>query len=111
MLRATWRGLETWHGRDTSANWRASPRPYREAQSRSLPGRLYRLSLTVPASKALRPLPSAPAAHGAVELTPKTVQDATGALAEPYRAVDTVEMLEPVKAMPASSTSAPTGYL
>src|SRR2546421_9226277 len=28
MLRATWRGLETWHGRDTSANWRASPRPY-----------------------------------------------------------------------------------
>jgi hypothetical protein len=32
--------------------------------------------------------------HGAVELTPKTVQDATGALAEPYRAVDTVEMLD-----------------
>ena len=31
MLRATWRGLETWHGRDASANWRASPRPYREA--------------------------------------------------------------------------------
>ena len=30
MLRATWRGLETWHGRDTPANWRASPRPYRE---------------------------------------------------------------------------------
>jgi len=30
MLRATWRGLETWHGRDASANWRASPRPYRE---------------------------------------------------------------------------------
>jgi hypothetical protein len=30
MLRATWRGLETWHGRDTSANWRASPRPYLE---------------------------------------------------------------------------------
>ena len=29
MLRATWRGLETWHGRDASANWRASPRPYR----------------------------------------------------------------------------------
>jgi ATP-dependent DNA ligase len=28
MLRATWRGLETWHGRDASANWRASPRPY-----------------------------------------------------------------------------------
>ena len=25
MLRATWRGLETWHGRATSANWRASP--------------------------------------------------------------------------------------
>jgi len=33
MLRATWRGLETWHGRDTSANWRASPRPYREGRS------------------------------------------------------------------------------
>ena len=49
--------------------------------------------------------------HGAVELTPKTIQDATGALAEPYRAMDTVEMLEPVKAMPASSPSAPTGYL
>ena len=30
MLRATWRGLETWHGRDASADWRASPRPYRE---------------------------------------------------------------------------------
>jgi hypothetical protein len=30
MLRATWRGLETWHGRDASANWRASPRPYRK---------------------------------------------------------------------------------
>jgi hypothetical protein len=30
MLRATWRGLETWHGRDASANRRASPRPYRE---------------------------------------------------------------------------------
>jgi len=28
MLRATWRGLETWQGRDASANWRASPRPY-----------------------------------------------------------------------------------
>ena len=27
-LRATWRGLETWNGRDTSANRRASPRPY-----------------------------------------------------------------------------------
>ena len=35
MLRATWRGLETWHGRDTSANWRASPRPYREGGSSS----------------------------------------------------------------------------
>src|SRR5205807_9907681 len=35
MLRATWRGLETWHGRDTSANWRASPRPYREGRSSS----------------------------------------------------------------------------
>jgi len=23
MLRATWRGLETWHGRDASADWRA----------------------------------------------------------------------------------------
>jgi hypothetical protein len=33
MLRATWRGLETWHGRDASANWRASPRPYRESRS------------------------------------------------------------------------------
>src|SRR5438270_13937677 len=33
MLRATWRGLETWHGRDASANWRASPRPYREGRS------------------------------------------------------------------------------
>jgi hypothetical protein len=32
--------------------------------------------------------------HGAVELTPKTVKDATGALAEPYSAVDTVEMLD-----------------
>jgi hypothetical protein len=32
MLRATWRGLETWHGRDVSANWRASPRPYRESR-------------------------------------------------------------------------------
>src|SRR5216683_6326567 len=31
-LRATWRGLETWNGRDTSADRRASPRPYlREA--------------------------------------------------------------------------------
>jgi hypothetical protein len=31
-LRATWRGLETWNGRDISANRRASPRPYlREA--------------------------------------------------------------------------------
>ena len=28
MLRATWRGLETWHGR--KACRRASPRPYRE---------------------------------------------------------------------------------
>ena len=27
-LRATWRGLETWHGRDTSAYRRASSRPY-----------------------------------------------------------------------------------
>jgi hypothetical protein len=27
-LRATWRGLETWNGRDTSADRRASPRPY-----------------------------------------------------------------------------------
>jgi hypothetical protein len=36
MLRATWRGMETWHGRDTSANWRASPRPYLEAVLRSL---------------------------------------------------------------------------
>jgi len=35
MLRATWRGLETWHGRDASANWRASPRPYREGRSSS----------------------------------------------------------------------------
>jgi hypothetical protein len=30
-LRATWRGLETWNGRDTSADRRASPRPYRPA--------------------------------------------------------------------------------
>src|SRR6266852_5375348 len=30
-LRATWRGLETWNGRDTSADRRASPRPYRRA--------------------------------------------------------------------------------
>ena len=37
MLRATWRGLETWHGRDASANWRASPRPYRESRSSSSP--------------------------------------------------------------------------
>jgi len=29
MLRATWRGLETWHGR--AACRRASPRPYRWA--------------------------------------------------------------------------------
>src|SRR5262245_25559191 len=29
MLRATWRGLETWHGRATCR--RASPRPYRRA--------------------------------------------------------------------------------
>src|SRR5215831_691330 len=36
MLRATWRGLETWHGRDTSANWRASPRPYGRKSRRSL---------------------------------------------------------------------------
>ena len=28
MLRATWRGLETWYGRVTCR--RASPRPYRE---------------------------------------------------------------------------------
>jgi hypothetical protein len=27
-LRATWRGLETWNGQDTSADRRASPRPY-----------------------------------------------------------------------------------
>jgi hypothetical protein len=27
-LRATWRGLETWNSRDTSADRRASPRPY-----------------------------------------------------------------------------------
>jgi hypothetical protein len=27
-LRATRRGLETWNGRDTSADRRASPRPY-----------------------------------------------------------------------------------
>ena len=33
MLRATWRGLETWYGRDASADWRASPRPYRESRS------------------------------------------------------------------------------
>src|SRR3954454_6257458 len=29
-LRATWRGLETWNGRDISAGRRASPRPYRD---------------------------------------------------------------------------------
>jgi len=35
MLRAMWRGLETWLGRDASANWRASPRPYQESRSSS----------------------------------------------------------------------------
>ena len=40
--------------------------------------------------------------HGAVELTPKTVQDATGALAEPYSAVDTFEMLD-LRSSPARS--------
>src|SRR5215470_10861012 len=35
MLRATWRGLETWHGQDALANWRASPRPYRKGRSSS----------------------------------------------------------------------------
>ena len=38
MLRATWRGLETWHGRDTSANWRASPRPYLRATGGDMTG-------------------------------------------------------------------------
>src|SRR5215469_11074563 len=31
---ATWRGLETWYGRDALTNWRASPRPYREVAAR-----------------------------------------------------------------------------
>src|SRR5215469_10812578 len=30
---ATWRGLETWYGRDALTNWRASPRPYRDPPS------------------------------------------------------------------------------
>ena len=34
MLRATWRGLETWHSRTVRPNRRASPRPYREEAAR-----------------------------------------------------------------------------
>ena len=34
MLRATWRGLETWHSRAVRPNRRASPRPYREEAAR-----------------------------------------------------------------------------
>src|SRR5262245_28386233 len=53
MLRSTWRGLETWHGRDAvtprnrkgeatgntniDLNWRASPRPYLGAPGGEIP--------------------------------------------------------------------------
>ena len=36
-LRATWRGLETWNGRDASADRRASPRPYLGAPGGEIP--------------------------------------------------------------------------
>src|SRR5208283_141351 len=38
-LRATWRGLETWNGRDISADRRASPRPYLRARGGEIPPR------------------------------------------------------------------------
>src|SRR5215472_11297993 len=34
---ATWRGLETWYGRDALTNWRASPRPYLRARGGATP--------------------------------------------------------------------------
>ena len=37
-LRATWRGLETWHGRDGQGR-RASPRPYLGARGGEIPPR------------------------------------------------------------------------
>ncbi|MGY4302681.1 hypothetical protein ACVWXN_010837 [Bradyrhizobium sp. i1.4.4] len=35
MLRATWRGLETWYGQATC--WRASPRPYLGGRGGGIP--------------------------------------------------------------------------
>jgi hypothetical protein len=36
-LRATWRGLETWNGRVTTADRRASPRPYLRERGAAMP--------------------------------------------------------------------------
>jgi hypothetical protein len=47
---------------------------------------------TAALSAKLGPLPARPR-HGPVELSPETVKDAHGAPAQPYRAVDTIELL------------------
>ena len=52
-LRATWRGLETWNGRETRPDRRASPRPYLCAIVSTEPGNA-RFSANLPPSPSVK---------------------------------------------------------